>query len=132
MFEYQFINMEASTNNFKGYMARKMKAKSSGRTRKTSVVSDAVAAFALLTIYKEVEKCSSLFFPGASASDLAVNQHSNAIINMYNNDECIHNIGCHERPVHILLDVSKPYIITNFQLTFPSLDDFYSTIEFTN
>ena len=123
--------MEASTNNFKGYMARKMKAKSSGRTRKTSVVSDAVAAFALLTIYKEVEKCSSLFFPGASASDLAVNQHSNAIINMYNNDECIHNIGCHERPVHILLDVSKPYIITNFQLTFPTCD-FYFTIVFTN
>ena len=112
--------MEASTNNFKGYMARKMKAKSSGRTRQTSVVSDAVAAFALLTIYKEVQKCSPLFFPGASASDLAVNQHSNAIINMYNNDECIHNIGCHERPVHILLDVSKPYIITNLQLTFPT------------
>ena len=129
MFEYQFINMEASTNNFKGYMARKMKAKSSGRTRQTSVVSDAVAAFALLTIYKEVQKCSPLFFPGVSASDLAVNQHSNAIINMYNNDECIHNIGCHERPVHILLDVSKPYIITNFQLT---LDDFNFTIVFTN
>ena len=119
--------MEASTNNFKGYMARKMKAKSSGRTRKTSVVSDAVAAFALLTIYKEVEKCSSLFFPGASASDLAVNQHSNAIINMYNNDECIHNIGCHERPVHILLDVSKPYTITNLQLRFTGRLLFYNS-----
>ena len=64
------------------------------RERRTSVASDAITAIMLISVYQQSQ--SPHWFPGAQASDLTVIQHSNAIINMYNNDACIHNIGCHE------------------------------------
>ena len=67
------------------------------RERTTSVASDAITAIMLISVYQQSQ--APLWFPGAQASDLTVIQHSNAIINMYNNDACIHNIGCHERPI---------------------------------
>ena len=72
-------------------------------TRRSSLSSDAVKAFVLLFVFQLDGKKSLINFPVAQASDLPVNQH---VINLYNNDACIHNYGCHERPVHILLDVS--------------------------
>ena len=77
-----------------------MKSKSGDAGRRTFFASDLLAAFVLLCFYQQNVK------GGVQASDLIVTQHSNAIISMYNNDACIRNIGCHERPLHILLDVS--------------------------
>ena len=75
-----------------------MKAQSRDATRRSSVASDAIAAIMLLSVYQQSQ--SPLFFPGVQASDLTVIHDSNNIINMYNHDtSCIHNIGCHERPV---------------------------------
>ena len=70
-----------------------------GRTRRNSLASDAIAAFMLLSVYQQDIKNSRLF-SGAEASDLTVVHHGNAILNMYNqNDGCIYNIGCLERPI---------------------------------
>ena len=78
------------------------------RERRTSVASDAITAIVLISVYQQSQ--SPLWFPGAQASDLTVIQHSNAIINMYNNDACIHNIGCHERPIgHFIVSTDKIY-----------------------
>ena len=78
------------------------------RERRTSVASDAITAIMLISVYQQSQ--SPLWFPGAQASDLTVIQHSNAIINMYNNDACIHNIGCHERPIgHFIVSTDKIY-----------------------
>ena len=74
------------------------------RERRTSVASDAITAIMLISVYQQSQ--SPHWFPGAQASDLTVIQHSNAIINMYNNDACIHNIGCHERSIGYFM-VSK-------------------------
>ena len=74
-----------------------MKAQSRDATRRSSVASDAIAAIMLLSVYQQSQ--SPLFFPGVQATDTNVIHHSNTIINMYNRDTCIHNIGCHERPV---------------------------------
>ena len=87
-----------------------MKSPSRDATRRASVAS----AIMLL---------SPLCFPGAQASDLTVINHSSAILNMYNNDGCIHNIGCHERPIghfivsNILEDIGNT-IIGNQSKTF--------------
>ena len=76
-----------------------MKTKSREGVRRSSLASGAVAAFMLLSVSPRDVTYSSMPFPGAQASDLTAVQHGNAIINRYNNDGCIYNIGCHERPI---------------------------------
>ena len=88
-------------------MARRRKVKCARLAKHVWIVSDVVAAIIRLFICKEDIKYSTLSFPGAIASDLSVNQHATDIINSYHSVDCVHHIGCLERPVRILLDVSK-------------------------
>ena len=78
-----------------------------GGARRTSLASDAIAAFMLLSVYQQDIKNSEMSFSGAEASDLTVVHHGNAILNMYNdNDGCIYNIGCLERPIgHFVVSI---------------------------
>ena len=88
-------------------MVRRKKAKCDGLAKQIWFVSDAVAIIIRLFICIEGIKYSTLTFPGAIASDLNVNQHATHVINSYYLVDCVHHIGCLERPVRILLDVSK-------------------------
>ena len=101
-FSQRFWQQNTQSKTFEKHSKSKNKMESRARdvpkrTRRTSVASDAVTAIMLLSVYQQSQ--SPLCFPGAQASDLTVIQHSNAIINMYNNGGCIHNIGCHERSI---------------------------------
>ena len=88
-------------------MTRRKKSKCDGAAKQIWFVSDVVATIICLFIYKEEIKYSTLSFPVAMASDLSVNQHASHVINSYYSVDCVHHIGCLERPVRILLDVSK-------------------------
>ena len=94
-------------------MTRRNKPKNDGLAKKIWFVADVMATIILLDVIatiirlficKQEPKYSTLSFPGAIASDLSVNQH---VINSYYSVDCVHHIGCLERPVRILLDVSK-------------------------
>ena len=70
-----------------------------GGARRTSLASDAIAAFMLLSVYQQDIKNSQISFSGVQASDLHSVHHGNSILNMYNENEgCIYNIGCLEAP----------------------------------
>jgi hypothetical protein len=77
--------------------------KSKSRTcsaRRSSLASDAIAVFMLLSVYLHDVKNSQMSFSGVEASGFTVAHQGNAILNMYNqNDGCIYNIGCLERPI---------------------------------
>ena len=88
-------------------MARRKKVKSDRLAKSSWLVSDVLATIISLFICKEGTHYSKLAFPGAIASDLSANQHATDVINSYHSVDCVHHIGCLERPVRILLDVSK-------------------------
>ena len=78
-----------------------MKSKSrTGGARRSFLASDVIAAIMLLSVYQQDVKNSQMSFSGAEASGFTVAHQGNAILNMYNqNDGCIYNIGCLERPI---------------------------------
>ena len=88
-------------------MTRRKKNKCDRLAKHVWIVSDVVATIISLFICKEDIQYSTLAFPGAIASDLSANQHATDVINSYHSVDCVHHIGCLERPVRILLDVSK-------------------------
>ena len=97
-------------------MARRKKSKNDGLAKHiwfvldvmaTIILLDVMATIIRLFICKQETKYSTLSFSGAMASDLSVNQHATHVINSYYSVDCVHHIGCLERPVRILLDVSK-------------------------
>ena len=88
-------------------MARRRKVKCDRLAKHAWLVSDVVATIISLFICKEEIQYSKLAFPGALASDLRANQHATEVINSHYSVDCVHHVGCLERPVRILLDVSK-------------------------
>ena len=88
-------------------MDRRKKVKCDRLAKHAWIVSDLVATIIGLFICKEDIHYSTSAFPGAIASDLSANQHATNVFNSYHSGDCVHHIGCLERPVRILLDVSK-------------------------